>query len=202
MFMGIASKSARAVILIALLPLALTGCATENSGSVTSSQDELSAVEEATVATRTVTFPAVYFEGKSAEEVASTLEARGCVDVSAGQDGSYTATMPLDVYNEMVDSLHESVSASLDEIVTQGNFPNIVSIEHNDDFSEISIACSSEQLGLADAFAPLSAGLTANMFQQIAGHEVASHVVVISPSGAVLADAVYPDALDKSDSAS
>lgn len=200
--MGISGKSVCAVAMAVVLSAGLSGCATENSGSVTSSEDELSAVEEATVTTRTVTFPAMYFEGKSAEEAISALEARGCFDVTAGEDGSYTATMPLDVYNEMVDALHESVSAGLDEIVTQGNFPNIASIEHNDDFSEISIGCSSEQLGLADAFASVTAGLAANMFQQIAGHEVASHVVVTSPSGAVLADAVYPDALDDEGAAS
>lgn len=40
----------------------LAGCATDNSGNVTSDQDEYSAVEKATITTRTVTFPAALFK--------------------------------------------------------------------------------------------------------------------------------------------
>ena len=47
----------------------LAGCATDNSGNVTSDQDEYSAVEKATITTRTVTFPAALFKDESSEDV-------------------------------------------------------------------------------------------------------------------------------------
>ena len=63
---GVFGKSAGAVIAAAVVVCALcaglTGCATQNSGNVTSDQDENSAVEKATMTTRTVTFPAIFFQ--------------------------------------------------------------------------------------------------------------------------------------------
>lgn len=70
---GVFGKSAGAVIAIAVAMCALcaglAGCATQNSGNVTSEQDENSAVEKATITTRTVTFPALFFQDSAAEDV-------------------------------------------------------------------------------------------------------------------------------------
>ena len=75
---GVFGKSAGAVIAIAMVMCALcidlVGCATQHSGNVTSEQDETSAVEKATIATRTVTFPALFFQDTVAEDVQANLQ--------------------------------------------------------------------------------------------------------------------------------
>lgn len=75
---GVFGKSAGAVIAIAMVMCALcvglVGCATQNSGNVASEQDENSAVEKATIATRTVTFPALFFQDTVAEDVQANLQ--------------------------------------------------------------------------------------------------------------------------------
>ena len=117
---GVFGKSAGVVIATAMvmctLCAGLAGCATQNSGNVTSEQDENSAVEKATIATRTVTFPALFFQDTVAEDVQANLQEWGCTDIVANEDGSYTATMPIDKYNELVDSWHDSTAKQLDEI--------------------------------------------------------------------------------------
>lgn len=71
---------AATVAISCALCVMLAGCATENSGNVTSDQDEYSAVEKATITTRTVTFPAALFKDESSEDVQSSLQEKGCTD--------------------------------------------------------------------------------------------------------------------------
>ena len=84
---GVFGKRAGAVIATAMvvctLCAGLAGCATQNSGNVTSEQDENSAVEKATITTRTVTFPALFFQDTAAEDVQANLQEQGCTDIVA-----------------------------------------------------------------------------------------------------------------------
>ena len=185
---GVFGKSAGAVIAIAVVMCALcaglAGCATQNSGNVTSEQDENSAVEKATIATRTVTFPATFFQDTAAEDVQANLQKWGCTDIVANEDGSYTATMPIDKYNELVDSWHDSTAKQLDEMP-------------NSETWSTTLTTSNSQVGLSEAFAPLQAGLIACMYQQFAGQPVSCVVSIVDQSGAELASTTYPDALDQ-----
>ena len=47
----------------------MAGCASQNAGNVTSENDENSNVEAATITTRTVTFPSMYFQDQATEDV-------------------------------------------------------------------------------------------------------------------------------------
>ena len=137
---GVFGKSAGAVIAIAVAMCALcaglAGCATQNSGNVTSEQDENSAVEKATIATRTVTFPALFFQDTAAEDVQANLQKWGCTDIVANEDGSYTATMPIDKYNELVDSWHDSTAKQLDEMPNSETWSTITAVDYDEQFSQ------------------------------------------------------------------
>ena len=180
-----------------ILCLLLTACATQNSGDVTSKQDEHSAVEKATITTRTVTFPAAYFSDKTAEEVQANLQEKGCTNITANENGSYTVTMSIDKYNTLVDSMHESVANQLDEMPNSENWPTITSVEYDDQFSAVKLTLSSSKVGLQEAFAPLTAGVISCMYQQIAGQPVSCTVSMVDQSGAELSSSIYPDALDQ-----
>lgn len=201
---AIFSKRAGTVIASAtvscMLCAALAGCATQNSGNVTSDQDENSAVEAATITTRTVTFPASYFTDKTAEEVQSRLQDIGCSDIVANEDGSYSATMPIDKYNELVDSWHETVVNQLNEMPNSEKWPTITAIDYDDHFSKVTLTTSNSQVGLKEMFAPLQVGLVACMYQQFAGQPVSCVVSIVDQSGAELSSSTYPDALNKESS--
>ncbi len=194
------TKPRKLIILITAsfaLCLALAGCATQNSGNVTSEQDERSAVEKATITTRTVTFPAAYFSDKAAEEVQATLKEKGCTEVTANEDGSYTVTMPIAKYNELVDSMHESVAEQFDGMPNSEDWPTITAIDYDDQFSTVKLTTSSSQIGLQEAFAPLAAGVVSCMYQQIAGQPVSCTVTMVDQGGTELSSSVYPDVLDE-----
>ncbi len=195
--------SAVAACLVSLaLCLTLTACATQNSGGVTNEQDEHSAVEKATVTTRTVTFPAAYFSGKTAEEIQAALEEAGYSNITANESGSYTVTMPIAKYNELVDSMHEAVVEQLNKMPNSEDWPSITAVDYDEQFSSVKITSSSSKLGLQESFAPLTAGLISCMYQQIAGQPVNCVVTMVDKSGAELSSATYPDVLDQEQRAS
>lgn len=188
---------AATVAISCALCVMLAGCATENSGNVTSDQDEYSAVEKATITTRTVTFPAALFKDESSEDVQSSLQEKGCTDIIANDDGSYTATMPIDAYNSFVDSWHQNVVDALDGMPNSEDWPTITAIDYDDQFSSVTLTISSSEIGLKEAFAPLQVGVIACMYQQFAGQPVSCVVSIVDQSGAELGSATYPDALDE-----
>lgn len=194
-------KRAGAIVASAAVSCALcatlAGCATQNSGSVTKDSDENSAVEAATVTTRTVTFPAAYFTDVAAEDVQSRMQEWGCTDVVANEDGSYSATMPIDKYNELVDSWHETTAKQLDEMPNSETWQTITAIDYDDQFSKVTLTTSNSQVGLKEMFAPLQVGLVACMYQQFAGQPVNCVVSIVDQSGAELSSSTYPDALTK-----
>lgn len=201
--MGKASFGKRAAAAVAAAALScalcagLAGCATQNSGNVTSDQDEHSAVEKATIATRTVTFPSAFFEGMATEDVQTKLQEQGCTDVVANEDGSYTATMPIDKYNDLVDSLHSSTAKQLDEMPGSDDWPTITAVDYDDQFSKVTLTTSNSQIGLNEAFAPLTAGLVSCMYQQFAGQPVSCEVSIVDQGGTELGSATYPDAFNQ-----
>lgn len=175
----------------------MVGCATENSGNVTSKQDDYSSVEQATIATRTVTFSALFFQDQASEDVQASLQEQGYSDVVANEDGSYTVTMTVDKYNDLVDSMHSSVIEQLDGIPNSEDWPTITAITYDEQFSNVTLTTSSSEIGLQEAFVPLQVGLVSCMYQQIAGQPVKCVVNIVDGSGAELSSSVYPDALDE-----
>lgn len=174
----------------------MAGCASQNAGNVTSEQDENSNVEAATITTRTVTFPSMYFQDQATEDVQAQLQEQGYSDITANEDGSYTVTMSIDKYNDLVDSMHDTVANQLDGMPNSENWQTITAIQYDDQFSNVTLTTSSSQVGLREAFAPLQAGIISCMYQQIAGQPVKCTVSIVDESGAELSSSVYPDVLD------
>lgn len=173
--------------------LVLGGCATDNSGSVTTAQDENSAVQEATITTRTVTLPAIYFQDQVEDEVRAQLEQSGCTDIEVDEGGAYTFTMPIDKYNQMVDAAYASTKESLDGIPNSESYPSISAIEYDDAFSEVTLTATTDSLGLSEMFVGWAVGLSSNMYQQLAGQPVNCQVTVLGPEGVEIQLGTYPD---------
>ena len=127
----------------------------------------------------------------------ANLQEWGCTDIVANEDGSYTATMPIDKYNELVDSWHDSTAKQLDEMPNSETWSTITAVDYDERFSKVTLTTSNSQVGLSEAFAPLQVGLIACIYQQFAGQPVSCVVSIVDQSGAELASTTYPDALDQ-----
>lgn len=175
----------------------LGGCATDKSGDVTSETDERSAVELATPTTRTVTFAPIFFDGWSQEDAVSELQDKGYTDIMPQEDGSYTVTMTIGEYNELVDALYASVSETLDGLANSEDYPSIIAVEYDDTFSTIKFTSSKFSLDLTEMFIDWSAAIPACMYQQIAGQPVSTTITVFDADGGIIQEATYPDAWDQ-----
>ena len=175
---------------------ALAACgSSQNVGTTTSGSDEYSYVEEVTPTE--VTFPVYYFGEDTEEEATTTLEELGCTAITKNEDGSYTCTMPSDKYADLVDGMREVVVNSLEELPESEDFPNVDSVEYDDQFSQVTLHMSVYELGFDDIFTPYVPGMLAVMYQQIAAQPVHCSVNMVDPDGNDLGTMDFPEALEE-----
>lgn len=181
----------------ALLACAIAGCSA--SGASAGSSDESGqhdgSASDAPVATasQSVTIPASYFaDAVSDEEAVSQLEAAGCTDVTANGDGSYSATMDADSYNEMVSDLHDRVLAAIDTAQDGTTYPDIASVTYDDGFTAMQVALNTDTPGLEDTYALAAVGVPAATYQQVAGLPVGCDVSLVLEDGTVQQTRSYP----------
>ncbi len=188
---GIASTCI-AFIVGCLLLATLTGCATQNAGNVTKATDQNSAVDSATLLKKTITFPAWYFQGKEKSDVVSALQSQGYSDVIANEDGSYTVTVSIDQYNQLVDSLHDNIVTLLNSTVGSADSPNVLKVDYDNSFSNIKVYLTTNKIGLSEALLPVKYYVAACIYQQIAGQPVSCTVSIIGADGNQLSSTTYP----------
>lgn len=189
-----ASKLAALALACALSASIVAGCSGSGSGgdAAGSASDAGSGTPSAT-ADQDVTIPASYFtEAVSADEAVSQLEDAGCTDVTANDDGSYSATMDADSYNKMVSDLHERV---LDAIATAQDgttYPNIASVTYDDGFTAMQVNLNTDTPGLEDTYALAAVGVPAATYQQVAGLPVGCDVSLVLEDGTVQQTRSFP----------
>lgn len=123
----------------------------------TMSDDEISAIGDIDVdeglLSVTVTIPAdLVGEGESQETVDKTVAEMGYISGTYNADGSVTYTMTKAKHKEALKELSESLDKSLQEIVDSEEYPNIVEITHNDDYTDFTIKYKGDEVGLGDSF--------------------------------------------------
>lgn len=174
--------------LVCALALCLVAC----GGSKGESSDSSSSAKTASES-QTVTFPVAYFNSTDSAACISQLESAGCTDVKANGDGSYTATVSADAFNKITEDLYAQIFEAADTLENDNDtYPDIDSVEMNQDFSQITITLNTDQASIEDTFAPAVVGVLAANYQQISGADAACHVELIGKSGTVLNEYDYP----------
>ena len=123
----------------------------------TMSVDDISAIGDIDVdeglITVTVTIPADFAgEGQSQETVDKTVADKGYISGTYNSDGSVTYTMTKARHKEVMKELSESLDKSLQEIVDSEEYPNIVEITHNEDYTDFTIKYNGGEVSLGDTF--------------------------------------------------
>lgn len=206
--MGIAGKSSKVSSIVAALAAAalvflIAGCTSttplsEHAGTMTKDTDKYSAIDKATATSRTITFPKIYFGNSSTDDAVSSLQNGGCTDVKANDDGSITATMPIDKYNELVDKVYDGVKQQLDGMPADSSYNGTISsVTYDDTMGNITVTLTGEKMGLTTMFVPYVVGTEVCMYQEIAGLPVNCVVKTMSASGSELATTTLPQDAEK-----
>lgn len=167
---------------------------TTNSDADAENTEEAGGIEvDESLLTVDITFPESFVSMGETEMTQETVDAsaaeQGYLGGKLNDDGSVTYTMTKLKQRELLDQMKSDFDESIQE--TLAEYPNVKSVTRNDDFSEISIEVSEEDL--ATGFLAFGFSFTAYFYQVLDGKEFATDIVYIdAATGEELSRTSYP----------
>lgn len=120
----------------------------------------------------TITVPADFLdEGITQEQLDAQAKDSGFKSITLNDDGSATYVMTKAQHKEMMDGIKQSIDDSLSEMVGSEEYPSIVSIEANNDYTEYKIVVNTEEVGLAEGFLVMGLYIFSGMYHVFNGTE-------------------------------
>lgn len=192
------------ILLAFSIMLALCACGAEPSGggqtAQSTSSEDGGAAGGVTVETKlfnvTLTIPTEFTgEGMTQEECDRIAEENGYQSVTLNEDGSVTYVVTKAQHKEMMREISDSIEESLNEMVGSAEYPNVVSIEKNSDYTQYTVTTKSETLDLTESFMTLGLYLFSGMYHAFNGTTIDNVTVqfVNEASGEVIETANSSD---------
>lgn len=138
--------------------------------------------------TKEVTIPPM-FVGETTQEALNALaEEKGYEAITLNEDGSATYKMTAAQHKAMLSEMTKSMDETLAEMPKSEAFPNVVSIEANDDYTDFKIVTTNEELDITERFSVMMFYSYGGMYSAFKGEEVDNiHVSFINEaSGEVI----------------
>ena len=111
-----------------------------------------------------MTVPKDLMGEKTQEELDKLRDENGYKSVTLNSDGSVTYVMTKKQHNELMDETRKAIDEGLNEIVTSDDYPNIVAIEPNKDYTKFKVTTKTSELTLTDSFTALAFYMYGGMF--------------------------------------
>lgn len=144
----------------------------------------------------TITVPADFLdEGVTQENLDEQAKEKGFKSITLNDDGSATYVMTKAQHEEMMDEIRQSIDGSLLEMASSEDYPSVVSIDANEDYTEYKITVNAEEVGLQESFLVLSLYVFGGMYHVFNGTEPGNINVqyVNETTGAVIQEANSDD---------
>lgn len=134
-----------------------------------------------------ITMPAE-FVGETTQEELNAEAAENGYKVTLNEDGSATYRMTKQQHKKMMKETAESIDETLDSMIQSEDYPNIVKIETNDDYTSFIVTTTSEELSLSESFSTLGFYMYSGMYNTFNGTPVENvHVEFVNAdSGEVI----------------
>lgn len=140
----------------------------------------------------TLTVPSDFVDADmTQEELDKTASELGYKSATLNEDRSVTYVMTKEQHKEMMSAVKESIDDSLSEIIESGEYPNFVSIEANENYTEYTVVTKSEELDFSESFSVLAFYIYSGMYYAFNGTEVDNICVqfINETSGEVIEEA-------------
>lgn len=102
--------------------------------------------------TVTLTIPANLMGETTQADIDKAVSEKGFISGILNDDGSATYVMTKAKHKEIIDEMAESMDKSIQDIVDSNDYPNIVSVTHNKDFTDFEIKYAADEVDLVDSF--------------------------------------------------
>ena len=195
------------ILLILSLSLSLVACGDSEEPAEEATQTEETAEENESVEvdenllTMEITMPAEYMEDTTQEDLDEAVKEYGFISATLIDDGSATYVMTKGKHKEFMKELADEYSAAFEEMVGSEDYPNITSIEANDDFTSFTVTTKSTELDFAESFSVLAFYIYGGMYNQFNGTPVDNvHVdFVNADSGEIISSADSKDLAEEAE---
>lgn len=120
----------------------------------------------------TITVPATFVEeGATQESLDATAKEEGYKSITLNEDGSATYVMTKAKHKEMMDELRQQIDDSLEEMISSGTYPDVVSASVNKDITKFTIKVNTEELSMETSLLSLGCILIGGMYHAFNGVE-------------------------------
>lgn len=99
-----------------------------------------------------ITMPADLVGETTQEELDQQAAESGVHSITLNEDGSATYVMSKEQHKKLLEDTRKSIRTSLDEMVGSEDYPNITSVEANDDFTSFTVTTTSTEVSFTEAF--------------------------------------------------
>ena len=156
---------------------AADAAAAGETGSAAQAESTQAAAAEQAEETVTVVIPSNYVEIGSQEEADKICTDNGYESVRLEEDGSMTIIMRKTVHEELLKDFASSVEKGIGELSSAKEYPGIVSVTHNDDYSEFTVTVEGDSVSMAQRLCADELVMYGTLYHVYAGNDIEKIVV-------------------------
>ncbi len=119
-----------------------------------------------------ITVPSSFIGDTTQEDIDKSVKENGYVSGTLNSDGSVTYKMTKAQHKELVAKIKETIDTQMSEMVGSEDYPNIVNVEANDNYTSFTITTKSTELGLMESMSTLAFYMYGGMYNAFAGEQV------------------------------
>lgn len=121
----------------------------------------------------TLTIPADFIEEDMTQEKLDQVATEsGYQSATLNADGSVTYVMTKTQHNKMMEGIRQSIDESLSSIGNSDDYPGVVSVKANEDYTKFTVTMSTDEVGMEASFAVMMFYVSSGMYHVFNGTEV------------------------------
>lgn len=167
----------------------------ESSAAISSDEEQNGIEVDESLFNVTITVPADFAGETTQEELNQETEEKGYESATLNEDGSVTYVMTKKQHNELMQAMQETIYEALDDMAGSEEYPNIVSVEVNNDFSQYKVVTTNTELSLEESFSVLGFYMYSGLYYAFDGGQLDNVNVqfINESSGEVISEANSSD---------
>lgn len=193
-------KKYLALILALVMVFTLCACGSTEDNSDTADVNDDSIEVDEKLLTVEITMPAEFCEDITQDELDADVEDGIYKSATLNEDGSVTYVMTKAQHKKALKKYAEELNQVLADMPASEEYPNIVSVESNDTFTEFKVVTTNTELDLNESFSTLLFYMCGGMYNAMADEEIDNINVKFynAASGNIIEEANSSDLADDS----
>ena len=194
-------KRVIALIIAVFMIAGLCACGnTQDNSEKTKKESDGSIGVDENLLTVEVTMPAEFVEDTTQEALDAAVAESKCKSATLNEDGSVTYVMTKAQHKKMLKETTEWMEESLAELPGSDEYPNVVSVEANDNFTEFKVTTTNTELDMDESFSVLLYYMYGAMYNIVSGEDVDNINVkfINAATGEIIEEANSSDLSDDS----